>query len=81
MTTNNLVIEIPEDDSYSRVNSCPNESTEQLKKYRSSRTRNKLPQNFHKTLIELENWFSSNPTNETMQEILFYYKVNIIKLS
>jgi hypothetical protein len=81
MATKNLVIEIPQEDSYTRVNSCPNESIQQLNRNRTYRTRNKLPTNFHKTLIELENLFLSNPNNETMQEILFYYKVHLFKLS
>jgi hypothetical protein len=43
---------------------------------RGSKTRSRLPENFHKTVIELENNFTYDKNIETIQELLHLYKVN-----
>ena len=43
--------------------------------FKGSRTKTKLPENFHKSVIELENIFSIDNSFETMQKLLNLYKV------
>jgi len=40
------------------------------------KSKNKLPENFHKKIVELENTFINNKTIDIMQELLNLYKVN-----
>ena len=44
---------------------------------RGSKTKSRLPENFHKTVIELENIFTYDKNIEIMQELLHLYKVNL----
>jgi hypothetical protein len=42
----------------------------------SSKSRSKLPKNFHQLVIELENNFTKDQSFEIMTELLNLYKVN-----
>ncbi len=81
IATSKFRIEIPDKLIQDRINSCPTQNITPRTRFKASRTKNKLPSDYHKTLIELENTFWAYREFETMQEILFFYKVSKFKFS
>jgi hypothetical protein len=72
--SNIILVESPE----RRVMTSPSKrlhTTSMAVKYSHSRTKSRLPKNFHQTVIELENNFSKDQSFEIMTEILTLYKV------
>jgi hypothetical protein len=74
--SNIILVESPE----RRVITTPNKrlhTSSMAPCFKHSRTKSRLPKNFHQTVIELENNFSKDQSFETMTEILTFYKVNL----